>query len=398
MISRNYLKCTTCEASTTTRTAIGHDDYQEFAFPCHRCGVEIRFGMALDQKNASFDYTKIVNAVWSDVDPSAPAIVFDGENLNPLNPHPIISPFIETVNLPQDVDKFRADQGARYFAVKRFWPSLEKLVTHHDRDQADFFDEEYAKLGYKHLPTNRRERTVSLLTAFDNYGSLFGPPNTITRNKVFSRIQLAEKTATTAIRDVVAHFRAKGRQTSLAAELHRTRQQWVRLFGCLASVYNVYYWDEAKHSLDAYTVGQKRFDELKPFYVDCFETFCRISCIAAALEGVIKTSKAIVPSKKGMPIGDFEAQPNGSKSDVLKNTEIADLFVPFVDSHLRNGIGHNAAHYDVGKDVVCYANQNDKGKVEYTVPYVRFCERVVRLYGQLETVAIYANWLVVKCA
>jgi hypothetical protein len=44
--------------------------------------------------------------------------------------------------------------------------------------------------------------------------------------------------------------------------------------------------------------------------------------------------------------------PNGSKPDMLKQLKIADLFVPFIDNKLRNGIGHNSAHYDVATDSI----------------------------------------------
>ena len=47
MIQRRTLKCRTCGHKTTIRTAIGHEDYQEFAFPCGGCGLEIRYGMKL---------------------------------------------------------------------------------------------------------------------------------------------------------------------------------------------------------------------------------------------------------------------------------------------------------------------------------------------------------------
>ncbi len=165
----------------------------------------------------------------------------------------------------------------------------------------------------------------------------------------------------------------------------------------LLPIYNVFYWDEAQHSLDSYTIAQKRFAELKPFYVECFETLCRISCIAAALEGVVKLSQAVVPTKKGsMTIEAFETMANGSKPDVLKNLPIADLFVPFIDSHLRNGLGHNAARYNVATDTVDYVNESASGKQNYSLQYVRFCEKILRIYGQLELVAIYADWLRVQ--
>src|ERR1700678_4469306 len=47
MIQRRALECLTCGKKIAVRTAIGHSDYQEFAFPCSGCGVEIRYGMKL---------------------------------------------------------------------------------------------------------------------------------------------------------------------------------------------------------------------------------------------------------------------------------------------------------------------------------------------------------------
>src|ERR1035438_5362003 len=47
MIVRYPLQCSTCGHKTLTRSATGHGDYQEFAFPCGGCGLEIRFGMRL---------------------------------------------------------------------------------------------------------------------------------------------------------------------------------------------------------------------------------------------------------------------------------------------------------------------------------------------------------------
>ena len=64
MINRRYVQCLTCEARAMTRTAIGHSDWQEFAFPCSGCRVEIRFGMKLDQAAPSFSYEWIKEAEW----------------------------------------------------------------------------------------------------------------------------------------------------------------------------------------------------------------------------------------------------------------------------------------------------------------------------------------------
>lgn len=57
MTVRRILECNECQARVTTRTAIGHAHYQEFAFACPKCRIELRFGMALDQENPEVKYT-----------------------------------------------------------------------------------------------------------------------------------------------------------------------------------------------------------------------------------------------------------------------------------------------------------------------------------------------------
>lgn len=47
MILRRNFKCVACGHVVCTRTALSNTDYQEFAFPCPHCGLEMRFGMKL---------------------------------------------------------------------------------------------------------------------------------------------------------------------------------------------------------------------------------------------------------------------------------------------------------------------------------------------------------------
>src|SRR5207249_5589712 len=69
-------------AVTLTRVAIGHSDYQEFAFPCPKCGIEIRFGMTINQESPAVEYTLLKNGEWLANDiPSQFELRFDSENL-----------------------------------------------------------------------------------------------------------------------------------------------------------------------------------------------------------------------------------------------------------------------------------------------------------------------------
>jgi hypothetical protein len=119
-----------------------------------------------------------------------------------------------------------------------------------------------------------------------------------------------------------------------------------------------------------------------------------MSAIAVALEGVIEVGGPVIPvRKRQISIQEFYAMNNGNKPAVLKRFPSAHIFVPFIDSRLRNGLGHNSAAYDVKVDAVLYSNRNAKGTSNHQLSYTRFCEKIILLYRQLELVYMYLLWL-----
>src|SRR5438445_8435625 len=140
MTNRRHLQCAICGTKTIARTAIGHGSYQEYAFPCPGCSVEIRFALELDQTKPSFEYTKLVNAEW--VDDSAGVELeaqdqsiqhvrtFDSETLVPIVLGRNVTAFIATCWLPKDAQQFRRHQAARFSGALGVWPEIEKLLIH----------------------------------------------------------------------------------------------------------------------------------------------------------------------------------------------------------------------------------------------------------------------------
>ena len=172
------------------------------------------------------------------------------------------------------------------------------------------------------------------------------------------------------------------------------RKQWSKHYLSLSPIYLSFYWDDKKYSLKDYTIAEKRFDELRSFYVDCFETFCHISVIAGAIEGIIHNKALGVPiPSRFVSLDEFDVTENGRKPDFLKPLKIADLFVPYIDNKLRNGIGHHSAHYDVKSDSIKYRTENKNGIQDFAISYVKFCTKLVHLFRQLHFVSQYAHWL-----
>ena len=95
----------------------------------------------------------------------------------------------------------------------------------------------------------------------------------------------------------------------------------------ISPMYMALYWDPSKHDLYEYRLSQKRFVDLKPFYIDVFESLARISVIAVGIEGILRDGGLFYPTRKGdRPLEDYRKMANGSKWHVLRNMVIADGF------------------------------------------------------------------------
>jgi hypothetical protein len=422
MIVRNPLQCSTCGHKTVTRSATGHGDYQEFAFPCGGCGLEIRFGMklplnrrmarVLSQKDKhpeswfneqiqrigkmqNLKFVNLKNAKECDDNPTiSDTRTFDGETLNPIVEGQHFSPHMATAFMPKDREKFGRQQYVRRMAAEKFWPQLHKLLTHFERKRWDLFDKQLKELDLDLNPTTVIERIKAAFTAIESWEQVFAPDVQKSKEAVLKRIVLARATSRPLLNDLADYFKAKGKDETISRELHSIRSKWAKYYSFLSPIYLSFCWDDKKYSLKDYTLAEKRFDELNLFYVECFETLCRISVIAGAMEGIIHNKVLGIPiTKRLVSLDEFDVMANGSKPDILKQLKIADLFVPYIDNKLRNGIGHNTAHYDVKSDSIKYRNENKSGFTDFEIPYIEFCTKIVHLFRQLHVVSQYAHWL-----
>jgi hypothetical protein len=397
VINRRYIECSTCGARAMTRTAIGHSDWQEFAFPCPKCGVEIRFGMKLDQQKPDFTYDFLNGANWLDdgTNHEVQHIQYlDGENLIPKDMRGGFSPFLATSMLLKDPIEFLKERDLRFFASQQIWPKLKQLRIHIDRKSEGLFDKLAREFGYDEKLLTWRDRLAAELMLLLRYGLLFRPFTSAEEAFIYQRINLAESIIGRNLPDLIRDLNDAYGHEMLAAEYERIRDAFAHVYPSVSAVYQPLYWPGGKYSVDDYSLAEKRFRDLKPLYIDCFETFCRVSVIAAAIEGVIRCGSVVIPTRKGqMTVPEFYATNNGSKPAVRKNLPLAYIFVPFIDHKLRNGIGHNSAAYDVKTDTVSYSNRSAKGITNHRLSYIRFCETVVLLYRQLELVYIYLFWL-----
>lgn len=77
MVFRKYIRCLTCDATSTLRVSPGHNPYQKHDFMCPSCDEPIGVGLEVDLINATADFEFYENCEESDE---------EGKVIN-LNPH-----------------------------------------------------------------------------------------------------------------------------------------------------------------------------------------------------------------------------------------------------------------------------------------------------------------------
>ena len=183
----------------------------------------------------------------------------------------------------------------------------------------------------------------------------------------------------------VAESQASGRSLQLWHELAALSERFSACYGYIGLLLQpVVYWHSHPADLSDYVVCDKHFTELKQLYVDAFETTCRLSSMALALEAIIFHGSLEIPTKKGqLTVWQYDSLPNVQKVAHLSRYPISDMFVPYMDTALRNGIGHNTARYDPASDKVVWTITRGGGHPKKYVGYTNFCLSVLELLSTL---------------
>lgn len=395
MTNRECLRCTTCGEEMTVRTAIGHGDYQEFALPCPKCGIEIRYGMTLDQEKVGIEYTKIVNAEWlGELKSCEHVFTHDGETLVPNELPDHVTAFIATSLLPKDVELFHKHRQVRIHLCRKIWPAICRSRVHLEKENWPAFELEMNQCTEKFKLSNPLANRYQFFDLVDRFGINFRPFHTSSRNSLVDRIEEAEKANPAKCLELREYMHALGWATDLEKEYWSLKDKWIAMYFIVQPIYLSLYWDPQSNSLDDYHLSQKRFDDLRPYYASMFETLARISVVAAGIEGIIGLGSLDLQAKKRLiPLDEYRKMDNGQKLQHIVSLPIETVFSELDNNRLRNGISHHSAHYEVSSDKILFRNDAKSGTTRDEISYSRFCEKLVNLYMQFDTAAIYIQWL-----
>lgn len=399
MVNRTYVRCLECEHDTMVRTAMGHGDYAEYAFPCPSCGVEIRFGIDLYPDTGRWKYGDLTNAQWIETKGllELPDVIYcDSETLIPKTmTRGHFSPFLQSSHLPLDFAVYHQEREQRFHLCERVWPVIRRCKSFLDREQWKPYAKAASDIDPRFKVGSKEHNSAHFLAVLDSFSEKFRPFSENRRNQAISQIRAAETASQSACNDLHAYLRSIGWNTELLREVYSIKDRWVETtFWVVAPIYMMLYWDGDKNSISDYYLAQKRFQDAKVAYVDSWETLARISVLAMAVEGIAQTGNCVVPRPSGdeMSLDAFRSLNNGNKYDLIKPRAISGIFSALQDNRIRNGVGHHSAHYDVLADSIEYRVENSKGVTQQIMPYTDFCVKLLNLHVNLEVSSVYLKW------
>lgn len=372
--------CVSCDSKIITRTQIGHQDMQKHSFPCPTCGVVITFIMDLDQKNAGFKFRDPENGKWADNEDGAVKILtFSDELVVPAGMPDYISPFIASWGR-YDFDAFRTDETFRQQFVRNLFGYGERCRTHFERGNWALFDKESPPTEETPTPKSRLTHLYMFYTAAF---MKFTRPTEADRARIRQRLIYAKSAEPIRFDELAQYYLGSGRIMSLWREIFSVRRSFINCYNSIQPLIMVRYWKEEYR--EPVTVTDKRFNELRQLYIDCFETLCRLLVLAMGYEMVIQHSQLLIPTKKGtMTLDEFERLANAAKRDHFSKMAVGDLFLPVLDTDFRNGIGHHSAHYEQEPDAIVVFDSKESGTVSRVMGYTEFCDKVLDLFAAFE--------------
>lgn len=392
MVIRKAIQCISCNSVFITRTQVGHKDYQEHSFACPECGVAITYRLNLDQKNVKFKFEEPKNAKWSVSEEGAKkTLTFSDEILVPANMGDMFSPFISTFTNYENFDAYREDEGLRQLFVKKLFPYADRCRIHFEKGNWPLFDQESPPTS---PPATVHSRLVDLYNSFHAGFSKFTLNSRSKHDRILQRLTYAEVSAPAQFSALAADFLASGRILRLWNEIASVRQSFITNYFRIQPIYQMYYWRKELQKLDDFKLSDKNFDSVKQLYIDTFETMCRLMVASIGLEVIIAHKSLRVPTRKGdISLDEFEALANANKREHIEKYPIGDLFAPVIDTKLRNGVGHHAAHLDKESDQIILYDTKKSAVVQQTLGYAEFCDRVVKLFAAFELAVMYHNGL-----
>jgi hypothetical protein len=360
--------------------------------------VEIGYVLDLDQEAVTFEYREPSNAHWDDsVDEGEHMVLFYPELMVPKDLPDLLSPFLATCWNIRDIQQYQSVEAARRHFKDKSWRILQRAYVHYENDNLDLLRKEAETISKSVPDLGDKEKRGGWLMSMTRFFFDFFVVDPTLAEQIERSVALAMRADEKELRDLATEYVKSGRMAALWKEIKSVRRQFLILYESMLPLLMVRrYWHQDKQDISDYELSVKNFEDLKGFYIDCVETSFRLLVVGLGVELIANTGKPVIKARTGdKTIWWFEQVANGIKDTQLKQFPLFDLITPALDLGLRNGVGHNSAHYDVTSDSIIYVKADDANLNEVRLPYTAFVDKVFKAYCAFELATGFFQWLFV---
>ncbi len=289
----------------------------------------------------------------------------------------MMSPFIAVYSNFNDIHQYCEEEAQRTGIRETLWPSIEHLVHHFERNADDLFERELDKMAISVVSTTLDRFT--LITRLLRSFSLFVFALDTGGVEIDQRFRLATNINQPLVKEHLEGFHNTGKLREIWRQSHKVRRDFMSLYECFSQVLQIRYWKEPPADWKQFSVSPKAFDKLRTLYIDSFETTCRLSVLAVALEAVIQHGCLELPTNNGtLNLEKYAKLPNANKWHYIARYPISRAFSTIDSTRLRNGIGHHSAYFDADNDTVVCIKDTATGPDKWHIPYSEFVDTVLQ--------------------
>ncbi|SDP38047.1 hypothetical protein [Halobacillus aidingensis] len=406
---RNYAQCDVCNTVTLLKYQIGYLSSYPISYKCGKCGVTIFGEITLNQEEADHNLT-LQNATLIYKEKEIGFIVqisgeFLAKKITKCTPEnyesALFSPFItESANMWGEIENFKERNNDFLYLINNEWGKVKRIYELYSNSNRQFFIKEVRKILNNQTDTPLEKQSHFIKAINKILFLMFSPITTSNGHHKLLTDILSKEIRAIFIKDKeklrdflnvnISYF------ASYESKILDLFERFTKIYNFIIPIFSLNFREELTDA-DLVQLGltTTSFEDIKHFYIDCYETIIESSHILIGLDNLkVRNDYRRMRDLKDFPkiktIDDYSKIRNkGNKIKVLSSEEtFANLIIKPLDNDIRNSIGHNS--YKVEKDsqlISFYSNKGNIDKELYLVEFAQYCfEMFFSLYNTMHTI------------
>ena len=198
---------------------------------------------------------------------------------------------------------------------------------------------------------------------------------------IFNNILILTNTCKSELEKLLADFDGQKLFKIYDSTIFKIIDNFVKVFQFLIPVFGLQFYKEKQpeNFKDEYGISTTTFEDLKQFYLDCYESLGNLLRIIVAFNNLQQRGNfetCISIRRDVLILSDFDEKiTKGQKIDHITKAEPFDILVSFIlNNKIRNAIAHNRYDYNgVSQLITAFKTDGNISDTVYLIDFVEEC-------------------------